>query len=197
MANPPQPPAPSKRPWYLALALFAAMSLGMLRGCSGLAVMANLHADGSDVSAQCEPQVAAADGTTNADDAARVRTLCEAWLTSLSDARARVFPARDRDAPPRLRRRSSSPRVRGAVGQARGRCSFSSSPRRRYSESSRTSFSPTRGAPSESSRLRWRPPSSAPRFPIHRKGTRCSVPYRSRRRCRRRSSWCSVSSPIS
>jgi hypothetical protein len=92
MANPPPLTATSKRPWYLALALFAAMSLGMLRGCSGLAVMANLHADGNDVSAQCEPQVAAADGTTNADDAARVRTLCEAWLTSLSDARSRVFP---------------------------------------------------------------------------------------------------------
>jgi hypothetical protein len=92
MANPPPLPVPSKRPWYLALALFAAMSLGMLRGCSGLAMMANLHADGNDVSAQCEPQVAAADGTTNADDAARVRTLCEAWLTSLSEARSRVFP---------------------------------------------------------------------------------------------------------
>jgi hypothetical protein len=95
MANPPPltaPSAPSKRPWYLAFALLAAMSLGMVGGCSGMLVMATLHADVGDVSTQCEPEVASADGTTNADDADRVRSLCEAWLTSLSNARSRVFP---------------------------------------------------------------------------------------------------------
>jgi len=92
MANPPPLSAPSKRPFYLALALFAAMAFGMMRGCSGLAVMTVLHEDGSDIGTQCEPEVAAADGTTNADDAARVKALCEAWLTALSEARARVFP---------------------------------------------------------------------------------------------------------
>jgi hypothetical protein len=98
MANPPPPTAPSKRPWYLAFALFAAMALGMIRGCSGLAVMAALHADGSDATAQCEAQIAQAggtknaDGTTNADDHERVLALCQASLTSLSAARTRVFP---------------------------------------------------------------------------------------------------------
>jgi len=92
MANPPTLSTPSKRPWYLAFALLAAMSLGMVGGCSGMLVMATLHADVGDVSTQCEPEVASADGTTNADDADRVRSLCEAWLTSLSNARSRVFP---------------------------------------------------------------------------------------------------------
>jgi hypothetical protein len=92
MANATPLHASSKRPWYLALAIFVAMAIGMTSGCSGLSDIAKLHADGNDVSAVCEPDVAAADGTTNADDAARVKSLCEASVESLSNARARVFP---------------------------------------------------------------------------------------------------------